>query len=351
MIKVEKLTKYYGQNCAVKDLSFHAAKGEIMGFLGPNGAGKTTTLRILTGYMPPSSGTVTIGGFDIIEKSLEVRRIVGYLPESVPLYQDMRVSDYLTYIAKLRNLDNLADRVDKVLEQVDMTERAHSYIGKLSKGMRQRIGLAQALIHEPEVLILDEPTIGLDPSQIIEIRKLIQEIGKQKTVMLSTHILSEAQQICDRVLIINRGQLVAEDTPENLQQRLSGKQKVTVQVSGDPQVAAGILQPLPEINSVTVNERGRLILESSGETDIRPKVIAALTAEKQEILEIYSESVNLEDIFLQLIHEESVQEAQNQSEQEVPEEIFSIQTAPDAPPLESNTTEANDEISEENGGN
>lgn len=306
MINAVGLTKYYGQNCAVKDLTFNAKKGEILGFLGPNGAGKTTTMRILTGFMPPSSGTVTIGGFDVIDQSLEVRRMVGYLPESVPLYQDMRVYDYLKFMGQLRKLDDLDAHVEKVLEEVDMLERADSYISKLSKGMRQRVGLAQALIHEPEVLILDEPTIGLDPAQIIEVRKLIKQIGKEKTIMLSTHILSEAQQICDRVLIINRGELVAEDSPENLQQKILGKRKVTVQLAGDPQKALPYLQKIEEISSATINEKGMLVLESSGEVDIRPRVIATLTNAQQDILEIYSESLNLEDIFLELTKEESL---------------------------------------------
>lgn len=312
MINAVGLTKYYGQNCAVKDLTFNAKKGEILGFLGPNGAGKTTTMRILTGFMPPSSGTVTIGGFDVIDQSLEVRRMVGYLPESVPLYQDMRVYDYLKFMGQLRKLDDLDAHVEKVLEEVDMLERADSYISKLSKGMRQRVGLAQALIHEPEVLILDEPTIGLDPAQIIEVRKLIKQIGKEKTIMLSTHILSEAQQICDRVLIINRGELVAEDSPENLQQKILGKRKVTVQLAGDPQKALPYLQKIEEISSVTINEKGMLVLESSGEVDIRPRVIATLTNAQQDILEIYSESLNLEDIFLELTKEESLPVSQEE---------------------------------------
>lgn len=312
MINAVELTKYYGQNCAVKDLTFNAKKGEILGFLGPNGAGKTTTMRILTGFMPPSSGTVTIGGFDVIDQSLEVRRMVGYLPESVPLYQDMRVYDYLKFMGQLRKLDDLDAHVEKVLEEVDMLERADSYISKLSKGMRQRVGLAQALIHEPEVLILDEPTIGLDPAQIIEVRKLIKQIGKEKTIMLSTHILSEAQQICDRVLIINRGELVAEDSPENLQQKILGKRKVTVQLAGDPQKALPYLQKIEEISSATINEKGMLVLESSGEVDIRPRVIATLTNAQQDILEIYSESLNLEDIFLELTKEESLPVSQEE---------------------------------------
>ena len=326
MIKVENLTKYYGKNCAVKDLTFHAEKGEVLGFLGPNGAGKTTTMRILTGYMPPTSGKVTIGGYDVIDQSLEVRRIVGYLPESVPLYPDMRVNEYLRYMGKLHQVDRLEERVAEVIEKVNISDRAHSFISKLSKGMRQRVGLAQALIHDPEVLILDEPTIGLDPAQIIEVRKLIEEIGKEKTVLLSTHILSEAQQICDRELIINRGQLVAEDTPEALQKRLTGTQKVTVHLASDPTPAIEILQGIEDVLRVEINAQNHIILESSGETDIRPKVIATLTAANLEILEVYSETASLEDIFLQLVQEEETEkQAQPELEAALEAEAHSSQ--------------------------
>lgn len=310
MINVVGLTKYYGQNCAVNQLTFNVQKGEILGFLGPNGAGKTTTMRMLTGYLPPSAGTVTIGGYDVLDQSLEVRKIVGYLPESVPLYPDMRVFDYLRFMGRLRRVPDLDERIYTVLEQVGLLEREDSFIFKLSKGMRQRVGLAQALLHQPEVLILDEPTIGLDPTQIIEVRKLIKEIGKEKTVMLSTHILSEAQQVCDRVLIINRGQLVAEDTPENLQQRLSGRQRVSVTPAGAPEPALNVLRALPEAASAVINERGSIVVESAGSGDIRPKVIAALSAAKLDILEIYAESASLEDIFLQLVKEDAGREAE-----------------------------------------
>src|SRR5512133_3027895 len=228
MIRVFGLTKDYGSRRAISDLTFNAEKGEILGFLGPNGAGKTTTMRILTGFMPPSAGKAEVGGFDVVEQSLEVRRLVGYLPETVPLYPEMTVFEYLKDMADLRGLPKANDKVEAVLEKVHMQDRAFGYIDKLSKGMRQRIGLAQALIHEPQVLILDEPTIGLDPAQIIEVRNLIREIGRERTVLLSTHILSEAQQVCNRVLIINKGKIVAEDTPEKLQSRLTGAQTVVI---------------------------------------------------------------------------------------------------------------------------
>jgi ABC-2 type transport system ATP-binding protein len=300
MIDVTGLTKVYGVNNAVSDLTFNAKKGEILGFLGPNGAGKTTTMRILTGYIPPTSGTVTIGGFDVIEQSMEVRKLVGYLPESVPLYTDMRVNEYLQFMGSLHKVKNVKDRVSTVLEQVGMTERAGSFISKLSKGMRQRVGLAQALIHEPEVLILDEPTVGLDPAQIIEVRKLIQEIGKEKTVLLSTHILSEAQQICNRVLIINRGKLVAEDSPENLQKNLFNSQKVFVKVSGDAKAALEIIKAIPEVNSSYLDDQGQIVFENLPENDMRPKVTKLLISSGFDLLDMHTDSVNLEEIFLQL---------------------------------------------------
>jgi ABC-2 type transport system ATP-binding protein len=248
MIRVESLTKDFGARRAVDNLTFNAEKGEILGFLGPNGAGKTTTMRILTGFMPPTSGKVEVAGFDVVDQSLEVRRRVGYMPETVPLYPDMTVFDYLKFMADLRHLKDGEDRVDDVLEKVHLEDRADGYIGNLSKGMRQRVGLAQAMLHGPDVLILDEPTIGLDPAQIIEFRHLIRELGRQHTVLLSTHILSEAQQVCNRVLIINKGRIVAEDTPERLQARVTGAQRHSLKVGGD---ADGLAQLVGEVPGVS----------------------------------------------------------------------------------------------------
>src|SRR5512136_2252696 len=232
MIEVEGLTKDYGARRAIDSLTFNANQGEVLGFLGPNGAGKTTTMRILTGYMPPTEGTAKVAGYDVFEQSIDVRRHVGYMPETVPLYPDMTVQGYVRYIADLRGVPEPDSRVEDVLQVVGMSERQHSLIRNISKGMRQRVGLAQALVHDPEVLILDEPTIGLDPLQIIEVRNLIRELGKERTILLSTHILSEAQQVCNRVLIINKGHIVAEDTPERLQSRLIGAQRVVLQCGG-----------------------------------------------------------------------------------------------------------------------
>ncbi len=304
MIKVTGLTKDYGSRRAIDNLTFNAEQGEILGFLGPNGAGKTTTMRILTGYMPPTAGTALIGGFDIIEQSLDVRRIVGYLPETVPLYPDMTVFGYLKFMADLRKIPNAEDRVDEILETVHMEDRAEGYISNLSKGMRQRIGLAQALIHEPQVLILDEPTIGLDPAQILEVRNLIREIGKEKTILLSTHILSEAQQICNRVMIINKGQIVAEDTPERLQNRLTGAQRVTLRVRGSIDEAASVVEAVSGVSSVNVRSDNSIEFETAANQDVRPEVARAVINAGLDLLELHPESLSLEEIFLQLTRDE-----------------------------------------------
>lgn len=255
MIRVDGLTKDYGTRRAIENLTFEARQGEVVGFLGPNGAGKTTTMRILTGYMPPTYGSAKVAGFDIVSESLEVRRRVGYLPETAPLYADMTVYEYLKFMADLRHLPNAEDMIDDALEMVGMEERAEGYVGALSKGMRQRIGLAQALLHKPEVLILDEPTIGLDPAQVVEVRKIIREIGKERTVLLSTHILSEAQALCDRVLIINKGHIVVEDSPENLQARLVGAERSILRVKGD---ADELAPKIAEIEAYRTSKHNRM---------------------------------------------------------------------------------------------
>lgn len=305
MIRVEGLTKEYGLRLAVDRITFHAEKGEILGFLGPNGAGKTTTMRILSGYMPPTSGKAEVAGFDVVEQSLEVRRRVGYLPENVPLYPEMTVFDYLKFMADLRHLSQPEDRVDEVLELVHMEDRAEGYIANLSKGMRQRVGLAQALLHSPEVLILDEPTIGLDPGQIIEVRRLIKELGRERTVLLSTHILSEAQQVCDRVLIINKGRLVAEDTPERLQARLTGAQRVILRVGGDGDGLAEIVRAVPGVDRVAEMENSTLEFEINPGMDTRPEVARAVVNNGFDLLEIRPVGMSLEEIFLQLTRDET----------------------------------------------
>jgi ABC-2 type transport system ATP-binding protein len=304
MIRVEGLTKNYGARVAVDNLTFHAEKSEILGFLGPNGAGKTTTMRILSGYMPPTSGLAEVAGFDVVDQSLEVRRRVGYLPETVPLYPDMSVFEYLKFMGDLHRVPNVEDRVDEVLEIVHMEDRAEGYISNLSKGMRQRIGLAQALLHNPPVLILDEPTIGLDPAQIIEVRNLIRELGRDHTILLSTHILSEAQQVCNRVLIINKGRIVVEDTPERLQNRLSGSQRVILRVRGDVgEALLDVVRAVPGVNRTIPVENG-LEFETNVGEDARPDVVRQVVQAGFDLLEIRPIGLSLEEIFLQLTRDE-----------------------------------------------
>ncbi len=304
MIRVSELTKDYGIRRAVDNLTFEAEQGEILGFLGPNGAGKTTTMRVLSGYMPPTEGEATVAGYDVVSESIEVRRRVGYLPETVPLYRDMTVFDYLKFMADLRHLPNGDDRVDNTLEMVGMVDRAEGYIGALSKGMRQRIGLAQALLHRPEVLILDEPTIGLDPGQVVEMRNVIREIGKERTVLLSTHILSEAQQLCDRVLIINKGRIAAEDTPVNLQASLIGSERGMLRVRGEADSLIGKLNKLKGINNVKPKEEGVLEFQVAPGQDVRAEVARTTIKAGYDLLEMRPIGMSLEDIFLQLTREE-----------------------------------------------
>ena len=305
MIRVEGLTKDYGARRAIADLNFEANQGEIVGFLGPNGAGKTTTMRILTGYMPPTEGTATVAGYDVVSESLEVRKRVGYLPETVPLYTDMTAYEYLKFMADLRQIPDSQERAEEALEMVGLEERGESFIGSLSKGMRQRVGLAQALIHRPEVLILDEPTIGLDPGQVVEVRKIIKEIGKQRTVLLSTHILSEAQQVCDRVLIINKGHLIAEDTPQNLQARLVGSETASLRVRGDSDGLSKVVNKVKGVQSVQSSSDGAVEFQFAPGQDVRPEVAKAVINAGYDLLELRPVGMSLEEIFLELTREDS----------------------------------------------
>ncbi|HRQ22856.1 MAG TPA: ATP-binding cassette domain-containing protein [Anaerolineales bacterium] len=300
MIKVSGLTKDYGARRAIHNLNFNAQQGEIVGFLGPNGAGKTTTLRILTGYMPPTDGEAIVAGYDVVEESLEVRKRVGYLPETVPLYHDMVVFDYLKFMGDLRHIPNLGDRVGEALEMVGLTDRANGYVGNLSKGMKQRVGLAQALLHRPEVLILDEPTIGLDPGQVVEVRELIREIGRERTVLLSTHLLYEAQNLCDRVLIINKGKIVAEDTTENLQARLIGAERVIVRVRGEADELADTIKQVKGVRKVETKDDGAVEFEFAAGKDLRPEVAKQVIKDGYDLLELRPLGLSLEEIFLEL---------------------------------------------------
>ena len=305
MIRVEGLTKDYGQRRAISNLNFEAKQGEIVGFLGPNGAGKTTTMRILTGFMPPTDGTAIVAGYDVLAESIEVRKRVGYLPETVPLYTDMTAFEYLKFMADLRQIPDSSDRASETLEMIGLESRANSYISSLSKGMRQRVGLGQALIHHPEVLILDEPTIGLDPGQVVEVRNLIREMGKQRTVLLSTHILSEAQQICDRVLIINKGMIIAEDTPQNLQARLVGSERVSIRVRGEADELPKLLHKVKGVQKVEVISDGSVEFQFAPGQDVRPEVAKAVINADFDLLEMRPVGMSLEEIFLELTREDT----------------------------------------------
>lgn len=306
MIQAQNLTKYYGERIAIRDVSFHVRKGEILGFLGPNGAGKTTTMRILTAYMPPSAGAATVGGYDVFSHSLEVRKRVGYLPESVPLYDDMTVERYLGFVASLRQVDNRKKRIADALEKVGLGGYASLLIGKLSKGMRQRVGIAQAIVHDPEVLILDEPTIGLDPKQIIEVRQLIRDLGGDHTVILSTHILSEVEQICSRVLIINKGLIVAEDTPSGLTTRLEGGERVRLQTGQAPANAVETLAALPEVERVSLVAPNLFEIECVTGADCRPVLAQVVVEQGWGLVELRAIDASLEDIFLELTADHKV---------------------------------------------
>ena len=310
MIEVQHLTKRYGPVTAVDDVTFRVERGEILGFLGPNGAGKTTTMRVLTGYMPPTDGKAIVAGFDVLEQPVEAKRRTGYLPETPPLYPDMTVRDYLDFVARIKGVprSERRSRVSAVMERTRVADMAKRHCGKLSKGYRQRVGLAQALLHNPDVLILDEPTAGLDPKQIIETRRLIKELAGDHTIILSTHILPEVSQTCQRVVIINKGRVVAVDTPDNLTARLRGSEAMYVQVdSGGADVKAA-LETVPGVTSVAVADaRERIVgFEVGSETgrDVRRELAAAIVTRGWGLLELRPMRMSLEEIFLSLTTED-----------------------------------------------
>jgi ABC-2 type transport system ATP-binding protein len=300
MIEVAELVKKYGDMAAVRGISFTAEPGKVTGFLGPNGAGKTTTMRILTGYTPPTTGKAVVAGFDVFEKSLEVRKRVGYLPENVPLYRDMTAIGYLMYLAEIRGVKNRRSRAEDVLARVGLSKRAESQIRTLSKGMKQRVGLASALLHDPEVLILDEPTIGLDPFQVLELRDLVKELGKNHTVLFSTHILSEAEQVCDKVVIINRGEIVAQGAPQELRGELERGGRVLVRANGNVDVILTTIQQTHGVKEVVQIPEGFVVTPAEANLDPRPAVAKALVNAHVELVEIRPLAVNLEEIFLEL---------------------------------------------------
>jgi len=297
-VKVQHLIKTYNTQHAVDDVSFEAHAGEVLGFLGPNGAGKTTTMKIITGYLPQSAGTVQVCGFDVVSQSIESRACVGYLPEHNPLYRDMYVLEYLQFAGGLHGVKNVNKRADEMIERTGLQSHRHKQINELSKGYRQRVGLAQAMLHDPKVLILDEPTSGLDPNQIVEIRQLIRDLGKEKTVILSTHILGEVEAVCDRAVIINKGKLVADSPIEALKQQFSGQNLVTVEFSQS--VNEKQLLGISHIQSVKKLGERRWQLVSDVKNDVRADVFAFAVSNQLTLLELHKEVFSVEDIFQQL---------------------------------------------------
>jgi ABC-2 type transport system ATP-binding protein len=307
MIKVENLTKRYAGHTAIQDLSFEVGKGEIMGFLGPNGAGKSTTMRILSSFMPPTSGRASIAGFDIFEQSLQARSHLGYMPENVPLYNDMRVTEYLDYRAALKGVPHrrVAERVGDVKELCGLKEVEKKIIGALSKGYRQRVGLADALVHEPDLLILDEPTSGLDPNQIRQVRDLIKNLGKQHTILLSTHILPEVEMTCSRVIIINKGRIEACDTPENLLGRIRTASGVVVEAKVGSDNGAEELKRIAGVRDVTASSEGDwqiFALRVEANTDVREDVYELARNRHWTLRELTQRRATLEDVFVEITH-------------------------------------------------
>jgi ABC-2 type transport system ATP-binding protein len=307
MIEIKNLSLYYGDTCAVDNISFEVSKGQILGFLGPNGAGKTTTVRIVTGFLPPTSGTVVVDGFDVRTDSLEVRKRIGYLPENTPLYSEMNVVDYLQFIVEMRmdGITNPNQRIREVIDRCGLGDVTHKDIGELSKGYRQRVGLAQAMVHNPPILILDEPTVGLDPNQIVEIRNLIRDLGREKTVILCSHILPEVEATCGRVVIIHNGAIAADGSPKELQASSEGKGSVYIQVKGAGSELAEKLAGVPGVESVTDS---RIVSEGISDfkldvfkgADPREELFRLCVDNNLVLLEMSRQEISLEDVFRDL---------------------------------------------------
>jgi ABC-2 type transport system ATP-binding protein len=314
LIEVENLTKYYGPTRAIENVSFKVEKGEILGLLGPNGAGKTTIMRILTGFFQPTSGKARVANFDVVEEPLEVKKRIGYLPEIPPLYNEMTVSSYLEYVAKLKGIDfkEIKKKVSKTMEMTKISNVEGRIVGRLSRGYKQRVGLAQALLSDPEVLILDEPTIGLDPKQIIEVRELIKSFGGEKTVILSSHILPEVSMTCEKIVIIDKGNVIAVDTQEQLSKRLKrGGEKIFVKIKGQEN---DIIKQISQIKGIKglqkeLEEDGiiSLSLESEGDKEIREEIFKTVVSNKWILYEMRAEHMSLEDVFLKLTTKEEVE--------------------------------------------
>ncbi len=307
MIEVKNLTKKFGVNVILDDISFSVKKGEILGFLGPNGAGKSTTMKIITSFWAPTEGVVLVGGIDVLKNSLETRKMIGYLPENVPLYDDMKVFEYLKFVAEIRGIEKeeIKTRIKKVSEECGLGEVMRKPIEELSKGYRQRVGLAQAIIHNPEVLILDEPTTGLDPNQIAEIRELIKKIGQEKTVIFSTHILSEASAVCDRVIIINKGRIAGEGSPEELMKKAGTVEIIYVKIKGNKDEVLNKLREMENVEKVDIKDKesddvhGYEITPKTG-VDLREYLSMTVMKNNWSILEFNKKSVSLEDVFREL---------------------------------------------------
>jgi ABC-2 type transport system ATP-binding protein len=311
VIEVEHVSKVYNGRKAVDDVSFKVEKGEILGFLGPNGAGKTTTMRILTCYMPSTEGTARVAGYDVFEESIEVRKRIGYLPENPPLYPEMAVQSYLNFVAKIKGTrsSQRKSQVDEVIGKCNLGDVRNRIIGKLSKGYKQRVGLAQALLNNPEVLILDEPTLGLDPKQIHEVRDLIKSLGSTHTVILSTHILPEVSMTCNRVVIINKGKVVAMDTPEGLAHQMKGAERVSLTVEGPMDAVRDKLQSIDGVLRVQVNEestgsQATYVVECQLDSDLRRVLAATVVSQGWGLLDLQGISMSLEDVFINLTTQE-----------------------------------------------
>lgn len=305
MIQVSNLSKSYGPKSAISNVTFDVKQGEILGFLGPNGAGKTTTMRILCGYMPATAGTITVDGYDVFANSLQARRRIGYLPESVPLYPEMTVESYLAFMAQIRGVAAKArrDQVSRVMKLTHVDHVRSTFIGRLSRGYRQRVGIAQALVHDPPVLVLDEPTVGLDPKQITETRQLIKNLGGSHTILLSTHILPEVSMVCNRVVIINGGRVVAEDTPENLTKRLRGAERISLDVRGPNDKVQQALGRVPNVLAVeaqAINGHSRYLVDCAVGQDVREDLASTVVGNGWGLLELRSEGMSLEEVFLKL---------------------------------------------------
>lgn len=312
MIEVSHLTKRYGKSEAIHNLNFRVAKGEVVGFLGPNGAGKSTTMKIITGYMPPTEGFVKVAGLDVFESPIEVKKRIGFLPETPPLYTDMYVKDFLNFVANLKGVPKaqVQQNVQRALEKTNLVDVKDRLIQNLSKGFKQRVGIAQALVSNPEILILDEPTVGLDPKQVAEIRTLIQELAGQHTVILSTHILSEVQAICRRIIIINKGKIIAEDTLAGLNARTAGEKRVIVRTRNPDPTLVKKLESIAGVVSVTATDDPTLLsIMTEVNSDLQDQIAAMVVSSGCGLVEIRSQDFSLEDIFLKLTNQQQKVEA------------------------------------------